>query len=331
MKILKIKKIVALSSLILVASFYGISASAQTSQETSYKLLAPLPCVGNDCGQLAEETVLSKYLPGIFKLAVGLSAAFAVLMIVVGGFQYMSTDAFQGKKEGLERVQNAVKGLILVIGAGLILSEINPELLKLNLNLSPVSISAPTGGSGGSLGGTGNVTQRVAATCPTCGNVRTDFQYNMPQSYINGLSCSTCAPIAGNIPMGRNTNTNVLPDTNTRLVNLSGNLPSNMTWYVSEAYPPVIQHANGCHQRGTCVDVSLGTSPATAANVNAFLNASRNAGLRAIYEVRDNGAKQQLVNSGVPASSIMVVSTINGNHFSVYNCNSDAQSCANLP
>ena len=196
-----------MSAILFATGFLALSASAQTNQETTYKLLAPLPCVGDNCGSLAEETVLSKYLPGIFKLAVGLSAAFAVLMIVVGGFQYMSSDAFQNKKEGLERVQNAVKGLILVIGAGLILSEINPDLLKLNLSLSPVTITPAGGGGGGggTLGGSGlqPITQSAwddlknqCAGCSLTQTSTTGGQHNPGSLHYQGLAIDV-APNTG--------------------------------------------------------------------------------------------------------------------------------------
>lgn len=195
MKTTDIKRIAILSAMLFMM---GLSVSAQTNQETPYKLLAPLPCIGDSCGSLTEETVLSKYLPGIFKLAVGLSAAFAVLMIVVGGFQYMSSDAFQNKKEGLERVQNAVKGLILVIGAGLILSEINPELLELKLSLSPVTIQAPAGSGGGTLGGEGGlqpITQNAwndlknqCAGCNLTQTSTTGGQHNPGSLHYQGLA-----------------------------------------------------------------------------------------------------------------------------------------------
>jgi hypothetical protein len=102
---------------------------------------------------------LEKYLPGLFNLAIGLAAAFAVLMIVWGGVQYMTTDAVLGKSAGKERIKNAIWGLVLVISAWLILYTINPNLLTLNLNIEKVTTSAPAGVTlGGELSaGTGAV------------------------------------------------------------------------------------------------------------------------------------------------------------------------------
>lgn len=115
------------------------------AQETdlSYTVLAPLPGVGEGDGK----TTLETYIPAIFKLAIGLSAVAAVLMIVLGGFQYISSDALMKKSEGRERIKNAVFGLVLVISAWLILNTINPNLLNINLNIESISTTAVSGGS----------------------------------------------------------------------------------------------------------------------------------------------------------------------------------------
>jgi len=111
------------------------------ADDLSYTVLAPLP----GTTESDNTTTLQKYLPGLFKLLIGLSAVAAVLMIVIGGFQYISTDAIQKKSEGKERIKNAVLGLVLVISAWLILNTINPNLLKINLNIESVTTEAPSG------------------------------------------------------------------------------------------------------------------------------------------------------------------------------------------
>jgi hypothetical protein len=142
--------LILIMGMVVMGSLFTIQVSAQTpTNSNEYTVLAPLPGVGDKGGT----TTLQDYVPAIFKLAIGLSAAFAVLMIVIGGFQYMSTDAIMKKENGKKRIQNAVFGLVLVIGAWLILYTINPNLLTLNLDIKAVST---TGTGGGTLGG-GNV------------------------------------------------------------------------------------------------------------------------------------------------------------------------------
>lgn len=146
---------------ILASNFIAVPTFAQND----YTVLAPLPgtTIKDNCvaGDKDCKTNLEKYLPGAFKLAVGLSAAFAVFMIVIGGFQYMSTDALQGKEEGKARIWNSVKGLVLVIGAWLILYTINPGLLELRLSIDTIEIKGPPSVSGGGALGTGATPGRV--------------------------------------------------------------------------------------------------------------------------------------------------------------------------
>lgn len=127
-------------------------SSAQEPNQASedYTLLAPIPCVGTDrsCAGQATKTNLETYLPGIFNLAIGISAAFAVLNLVWGGFQYLSSDAIMKKSEGKNRLSHSITGLVLVIAAWLILYTINPKLLVNTLSLETVVVRAPYGAEG---------------------------------------------------------------------------------------------------------------------------------------------------------------------------------------
>ncbi|NLE07229.1 MAG: DUF1345 domain-containing protein [Parcubacteria group bacterium] len=135
---------VLILSLIIILSVPVFSYAQET--EDGYIFLAPLAGLK----KVSRDHALQEYIPFIFKLLIGLSAVFAVLSIVVGGFQYISTDAFQKKSEGKARIKNSILGLILVIGSWLILHTINPDLLEINLELeTPVMEEMPE--SSGSL------------------------------------------------------------------------------------------------------------------------------------------------------------------------------------
>jgi len=143
--------LILIMGMVVIGSLFTVQVSAQTPADNTYTVLAPLPGTTlSDCPQGSTDckTTLEKYLPGVFKLAIGLSAVAAVLMIVIGGFQYISSDAIMKKSEGKERIKNAVFGLVLVISAWLILNTINPNLLNINLNIEPVTTTSPAGGGG---------------------------------------------------------------------------------------------------------------------------------------------------------------------------------------
>lgn len=88
-------------------------------------------------GVVNQETVssLTEYLSIIFPLAIGLAATLAVLMIAIGGIQYMFSNVPGVKGEGLNRIREAIWGLLLALAAYLILYTINPDLVALKLTI----------------------------------------------------------------------------------------------------------------------------------------------------------------------------------------------------
>ena len=136
------KKIIALLSLafiliIFVIPIYHVFA-------TEYIPLAPLPNFTSfDPGSSTTTGAgdLGKYLNIIIPLFIGICAVLAVIMIVVGGMQYMTSELISSKEEGRKRILNAIFGLLLALGAWLILFTINPSLLDTGLgSLSGVTI-----------------------------------------------------------------------------------------------------------------------------------------------------------------------------------------------
>ena len=107
---------------------------------TAYEPLAPLPLNADG----STPTELSKYLPAMFQFLIGIAGVLAVVMIVIGGIQYMSTDAVYGKSEGKEKITQALGGLLLAIIAWLILYTINPEILNTTLGGQNVKKSSST-------------------------------------------------------------------------------------------------------------------------------------------------------------------------------------------
>jgi len=124
---------------------------------TTYTPLAPLPglstpnCVGTDgkpCIDTQDSTKkpnpddsnlcpFGNYLNIMIKLIIGIAAVLAMVMIVMGGIQYMTSDLISSKEAGKEQITHAVLGLLLALGAYLILNTINPQLLSACLDKLP--------------------------------------------------------------------------------------------------------------------------------------------------------------------------------------------------
>ncbi|OGI60361.1 hypothetical protein A2641_01430 [Candidatus Nomurabacteria bacterium RIFCSPHIGHO2_01_FULL_37_25] len=119
---------------------------------TEYTLLAPLPCTGTSPGCVDGKLVtftpaqdnndaLSAYLNTMIKIFIGLCAVFSVVMIVIGGMEYMTSELAHTKEAGKEKIWQALLGLLIALGAYALLNTINPDLLKTDLkSLKPLVI-----------------------------------------------------------------------------------------------------------------------------------------------------------------------------------------------
>jgi hypothetical protein len=119
-------------SLFFSFSFQTVPVSVHAADQ--YTLLQPLPCInggGLNCGTngtTQDKVQLSEYLQYMFNLLIALSAVVAVVRIVWGGFKYMTTDSWSGKKDGKKQVIDALVGLLMVLCTYLVLHTINPKL-----------------------------------------------------------------------------------------------------------------------------------------------------------------------------------------------------------
>jgi undecaprenyl pyrophosphate phosphatase UppP len=68
-----------------------------------------------------------------FKIAIAIGAILAVVRLVYAGFIYMSTDVFGVKNDAKEKIWGAMSGLFLLLAIWIILRQINPQILQLNL------------------------------------------------------------------------------------------------------------------------------------------------------------------------------------------------------
>lgn len=76
---------------------------------------------------------LAQYISGVYKYAVGFASVIAAVMMMIGGFQYLTAGGDQGRvTAGKEKISNALIGLFLSLGSYLILFTINPALTQLN-------------------------------------------------------------------------------------------------------------------------------------------------------------------------------------------------------
>ena len=123
-------------------------APTPTDTSTTYTPLAPLPgfattidtdphCNYDKDGKIIKcdnPCVFGTYLNTIIDLVIGFASVLAVVMIVIGGIEYITSDIPSAKGNGKERIINAIFGLVLVLGAYALLNTINPALLDVCLD-----------------------------------------------------------------------------------------------------------------------------------------------------------------------------------------------------
>jgi hypothetical protein len=100
-----------------------------------YCLLEPLPIGGTNVYDKYDPKVTSAadYINLAIKIFISIIGALGVIMIVLGGVQYMTTDAISKKEGGKEMISNAIFGLILALVSWLLLNTINPHLIEIRL------------------------------------------------------------------------------------------------------------------------------------------------------------------------------------------------------
>ncbi|MEI8269870.1 MAG: L,D-transpeptidase family protein [bacterium] len=113
--------------------------------KTTYTMLAPLPGLGLDETSPTFDTTkpcaFGDYLNIMIKIFLGICGVLAVIMIVWGGVQYMTSELISSKEEGRKSITNAVFGLLLALGSYMILNTLNPDLLNICLKLDEQKIS----------------------------------------------------------------------------------------------------------------------------------------------------------------------------------------------
>jgi type IV secretory pathway VirB2 component (pilin) len=135
MRMFNISLILSALSILPLIAFAQAPAAVNSDQ---YTLLAPFG------SYLTGSVTMKEYLKGIFQVIIGIAGILAVIMIVICGIKYMgSGDNSGARSEAKECVWNAIFGILIALGAWLLLNTINPLLLADNLN-----ITTTPGGSG---------------------------------------------------------------------------------------------------------------------------------------------------------------------------------------
>ena len=86
-------------------------------------------------------TSLAQFFNSLFKAAIVVGALLAVLRLGYAGFVYMTTDLPGAKGNARSIISQTVLGLLLLLAVWLILKQINPDILNLDIlkNVKPTN------------------------------------------------------------------------------------------------------------------------------------------------------------------------------------------------
>lgn len=105
----------------------------------------PLADVSNSkLAQIYQGPDLSAFINNLFTFSLSVGAILAVLRLGWAGYLYMTTDSWGSKGHAKEVIGDVVIGLLLLLGIWLILNQIDPNILKLNVlqSITPLTTSS---------------------------------------------------------------------------------------------------------------------------------------------------------------------------------------------
>ena len=82
---------------------------------------------------------LGDYINKAYKWMIGVGLTIAIVMMIIGGFQYVLAAGGGSVEKGKKRIMNGLIGFVLLLSVNLILLTINPFLLKLEIPKLPLT------------------------------------------------------------------------------------------------------------------------------------------------------------------------------------------------
>jgi hypothetical protein len=246
-----------------------------------YEFISDFPFtddVGNLINKIEGPTTIGGFLNSLFQAVIGIAGVLAVIMIIYHAWTYLTSENITEKVLLKEKLLKVLLGLVLLLGAYVILRTINPNLLNLEPNIKNIELS--TAGEDGSIptgkGANPGKTYTQNDACPG----QSATQPN-----------ETCVLIPDSINVKPGAGKYSEKDLVARLSQLKTALTSKgiTEWRITEAWKPTVTHISSCHPLGTCVDINytgnIQSTYPTAEQIKKVTEAADSVGLCAIYEV----------------------------------------------
>jgi len=165
---------------IFVLSTFFLFSFAQA--QYNYQPLEEIP----GFGKIAD---FPGFILAVYKFGIWTVAIAALLMITIGGFMYLTSAGNMSKNDTAKGIiQDALIGLIIAMVAYLILFVINPDLVKIKLDMQAISPGGSTPAAPGTGGSSPTAPNPPAAPSVGCGKT-----VDAAEAMASG-GCCYCAP-----------------------------------------------------------------------------------------------------------------------------------------
>ena len=204
------------------------------------------------------ESNLADFLGQIFNFGIAVAVVLALIMIILGGIMYMTTDSWEGKEEGKTKIKDALWGLGLALVSYLILFTINPCLVVFtNKDGCSTTNTFLFGSTMKKPGGVGSARLKPCLQCVDASN--------------SGLTCKDENSCQLNVGLASKLS-----------LALKG-----QSARITEAYPPTVPHKDSCHYDGSCADVNFNNQSTNPVDVKRLYDSLKSKGLNVSYESND--------------------------------------------
>ncbi len=240
---------------------------------------------------------LGVFLGQVFNWAIAIAVASALVMIIWGGIEYMTTDSWSGKNDGRTKIQNALLGLGLALISWLLLYTINPELVNFQnnqlINPSGTSSQSAINGVSGANNGAGTNSSGVIGNFSYPSGNTAGASSNSGGSVSNTAPCDNCVDITGQLAIKSG-----IPgyELNQELASKLEDALAGQPVQVTDAYPPdptISRSSDNCHNNGTCADVNFTNQSTSVNDVRNLYDRLVSEGLNPSYEVVDISSCQK--------------------------------------
>ncbi|MBU0670900.1 hypothetical protein KKF29_01955 [Patescibacteria group bacterium] len=175
-------------SVVLTSFVFVIGVNAEAN--LGYKLEVPLP------PGVTTVSGLPQYIGVIYNFSIGLLAILALLMVVFGGFSWITAAGNETKITAAKTtVVQAIIGLVIGLGSFVLLTTINPNLVTFSFSIPNIETSYSGSTSSSGSGGTGG-------TPPTCEYKTNSSASSLSGWYPVGEDVSLCSSPPGTIGNG---------------------------------------------------------------------------------------------------------------------------------